>query len=549
MTMTSGPVGARFMIVGEAPGEQEILKKVPFVGYSGQLLDSSLAAAGIPRSDARVLNVCNERPPGNDMKLWMPETKKAQAELLASGKGVELNGRIVHRYVKEGYDLLQSELATGPAPDVILAVGNTALWALCGRMGISNWRGSHLEHPCGAIVVPTLHPAAVLRAWDQKPAFLTDIKRAGRILREGNHPPIWHFTVRPSFAQVELCLRNLIEIADNHAGVLLLSADIETRAQHTTCVGIAWTTTDAICIPFTSVESPDGYWTEDQEVQIIGLLLRLLTHRRVEVVGQNFIYDAQYFFRHWHFVPNLKHDTMLAQHVCFPRLPKSLDFIASLYCSHYIYWKDDGKDWRGDNDEERYWRYNCEDCVRTLECHLALQGVVHRMGLDDPYAFQMSMWRPCLNMMIRGVDISDTFYQRTKAELASHAKTRQIHVEYMVGHSLNPRSNPQMQRFFYEEMGLPRQFTRGKTKAITCNDEALAKLAKKEPIVKPICVAIQEIRSCAQLLSNALKPAVGWDGKMHSSFNPAGTTTFRLSSSTDAFGSGMNLQNITSGDE
>lgn len=547
MTITSGPVGAEVMIVGEAPGEQELLKRVPFVGYSGQLLDSALAQAGLPRSDCRVLNVCNERPPGNDMSLWMPTTKKAQAELLASGKGVECNGRIVHKFVAEGLASLLSEIDSAP-PRLIIALGNTPLWALTDKTGITNWRGSHLRR-ANVVVIPTYHPAAVLRAWDLKPAFLSDLKRAARVYREGDHPPQWDFVVRPTFSAVMSTLRGLLSSAKDSNEPLLLSVDIETRAQHTTCLGIAWTLTNALCIPFLSTESPGGYWTEDEEVEIVWTLYRLLTHPRVEVVGQNFIYDAQYLFRHWHFIPNVKHDTMLAQHVCFLRLPKSLDFIASLYCAHYIYWKDDGKDWRGDNDEERYWRYNCEDCVRTLECHHALQRVVHRLGLDSQYAFQMSMWRPCLDMMIQGVDVNNDFYQQTVKELRAHASNRQAQVNYMVGHELNVRSPAQMQRFFYEEMGLPHQFTRGKTKSVTCNDEALAKLAKKEPLVAPICRAIAEIRSCETLLSNALKPALGWDGKMHSSFNIGGTTTLRLASREDAFGSGMNLQNVTSGDE
>lgn len=540
-----GPLNARVMIVGEAPGEQEISKGKPFVGYSGQLLDTMLAKAGIARSECFVTNVCRERPPGNDMDKWMPSTKKAQAELLCLG-GVEVNGRVVHRHVDAGYRELQEEIAN-VHPTLIIALGNTALWALCGLTAITSWRGSTLPHPSGAIVLPTYHPAAVLRQWSTKPIVEQDLRRAASVLRHGVTKPEWDFIVRPSYPQVLDTLNWLLERADESP--LLLSVDIETRAQHTTCIGLAWDTTHALCIPFLSVETPDGYFNHGEETNIVWLLRRLLTHPNVSVVGQNFIYDAQYLYRHWHFIPNVAHDTMLAQHVCFPRMPKSLDFIASMYCDYYVYWKDDGKDWRGDGDEDKYWRYNCEDCVRTLECHYALQDVITRMDLQRPYAFQMRMWGPVLRMMIRGVPVDREVQQSMRKELSTHAQTCLSEIEQMVGRPLNPRSAPQMQGFFYEEMGLPRQFTRGKVKAVTCNDEALSALAKREPLVRPITTRIAEYRSCETLLSNALKPALGWDGAMHSSFNIAGTVTYRLSSSTDAFGSGMNLQNITSGEK
>lgn len=545
-----GPRNARVMIVGEAPGENEVREGKPFVGYSGKLLDSLLAEAGINRADCFVTNVCRERPPKNDMGAWMPTTKTAQAECLAANYEV-VAGRVVHPAVAAGCTALEEEI-NDVNPALIIALGNTALWAITGKDSITKWRGSHLCPVLGGVerpsilVLPTYHPAAVLRQWTLKPIFRQDLRRAATNLRNPTPKPTWFFTVRPTFAQVMIVLRNLLERAENEP--LLLSTDIETRAQHTTCVGLAWTVTDALCIPFVSAEKPDGYWTEDQEVEIVWSLYRLLTHPRVQVVGQNFIYDAQYFYRHWHFIPNLVHDTMLAQHVCFPRVTKSLDFIASMYCEHYVYWKDDGKDWRGDGDEEQYWRYNCEDCVRTLECHHVLQRTIKSMGLTDQYAFQMRMWKPCLKMMIRGIPIDRDLQQSMKQELNDHASTCLREVNYMVGWEINPRSNPQMQRFFYAEMGCPKQYSRGKEKHVTCNDEALAVLGKREPIVRPITSRISQYRSCKTLVSNALKGAIGWDGAMHSSFNLAGTVSFRLSSATDAFGSGMNLENITAGD-
>lgn len=549
MTVPSeGSPTARIFIVGEAPGANEVAKGRPFVGASGQLLDNALRKVGISRSDCFIANVCRERPPGNDITAWVPTTKKAQAELLASGDGVMCQGKVVHRFVADGLSHLLKEIEL-VNPDLLILLGNTPLFFLTGEQGITKWRGSMLRDSRNRTVVPTLHPAAVLRQWETRIPFEADLRRAVRCLREGWSLPAWNFTVRPTHTQVTAYLDRLTECAD--AGPLLLSCDIETRAGHISCLGLAPTVTDALCIPFLSAERPDGYWELEDEADIVARLQRLLTHPNVEVVGQNFIFDAQYIYRWWRFIPNLKHDTMLAQHVCFSQAPKSLDYIASLYCDYYKFWKDDGKDWRsiGAGDEDRYWRYNCEDCVRTLECCRNLRILIDRLNLSEPYAFQIDMWLPCLRMMIRGIDVNLEKRKALIKELKTYASDCERAIAEMVGYELNPASSPQMRRFFYEELGLPVQIKRGPKGGPSCDDEALGKLAKRCAFIRPLVQTIQGLRSARTLVANALKDALGWDGKMHSSFNLAGTHTFRLSSSTDAFGSGMNLQNITSGDE
>ena len=55
--------------------------------------------------------------------------------------------------------------------------------------------------------------------------------------------------------------------------------------------------------------------------------------------GQNLLFDCQYTYRYWHFIPNVAQDTMITQHSCFCALPKGLDFLASLYSDWYTNWK------------------------------------------------------------------------------------------------------------------------------------------------------------------------------------------------------------------
>jgi DNA polymerase I-like protein with 3'-5' exonuclease and polymerase domains len=232
-------------------------------------------------------------------------------------------------------------------------------------------------------------------------------------------------------------------------------------------------------------------------------------------------------------------------------MPKSLDHIASMYCDYYVYWKDDGKEWDkgADQDEDKYWAYNCEDCIRTYEADAVLQKVVARMGLQGPHDFQQSLFGPVLRTMARGVRVDNARRQAMLKELKDHARELEAEITEMVGYPLNPKSPKQMQAFFYDEMGAVPIRNR-KTKALSCDDEALDKIGQREIFLRPIIDRIKTFRSCETLASNALKAsAIGYDGRIHCSYNITGTITFRFSSSTDAFGSGMNLQNITSGEE
>ena len=134
---------------------------------------------------------------------------------------------------------------------------------------------------------------------------------------------------------------------------LYLAVDIETRSHHITCIGIAWNKREALCIPFTCEEDPTGYWSLEEEAEIVYRLYQLFTHPGVRIIGQNFIYDIQHIIRWWNFTPRFAFDTMLAQHVLFPGTPKSLDHLASLYCEEYSQWKGEQRTLWKDHEEKK----------------------------------------------------------------------------------------------------------------------------------------------------------------------------------------------------
>ncbi|HEY6018933.1 MAG TPA: DNA polymerase, partial [Candidatus Paceibacterota bacterium] len=530
------------MIVGEAPGEWEMRKGQPFVGPSGSEMDRMLHEAGIIRSTCFVTNVARERPDNNDISLWIDDHKKCPGP-----QWIRHRDRWVQAPILNGIELLKKEIELC-RPKVIIAFGNVAMWALTGKWGIKSWRGSVLDSDIASSkVLPAFHPALILRDWSQRAPTVHDLKRAAAIAGPNPpKPPKYNFLVRPSFEQASQVLSNLLEIADR--ATLKLAVDIETRKGHIACIGFAWTATDAICVPLMCVERQEGYWLEEEEVEIVRLLIRLLRHHAVHVVGQNFLYDAQYIYRHWHVVPNFARDTMLSHHSLFPGTPKGLDYLSSLYCAYHVYWKDEGKEWDTSIPEESYWSYNCKDAVITYEIDEVLQASANAMGMRAVFDAQNnSFWRT-FSMMNRGLRRDEKACQRMAMELQEALNVREQYLIDVLGHPINIRSPKQMKELFYEDLRQKVVLHR-KTRTPTLDDDALDTIARREPLLRPVIQRIREMRSIGVFLSTFVMARPDIDGRIRSSFNPAGTETFRYSSSQNAFGSGLNLQNIPKGTE
>lgn len=551
-----GTTPCRIMIVGEAYGEAEERACAPFVGASGQELNRMLQEAGIMRSECYVTNVVNARPPRSDLSAWIADKKK---DILPTH--VPIRGRWVMPIVRDGIYRLYQELAL-VRPNIVIALGNVALWSLTGAWGVLKWRGSQLrvqalegvswegEFPK---LIPTIHPALILRQWEHRVSAVNDLKRVAKE-RAGltyTNAPKWDFTLRPSYPTVIGILDALLLRMD--AGESLwLDWDYETRAGHIACCGISWSRLEALCIPFMCVENKEGYWNIDEEAAIIHKIYKTLTHPNVSVRGQNLLYDCQYSYRHWHFVPRVIQDTMISHHTLFAGLPKRLDYQASLYCDHYLYWKDDGKTWNEGVGEDQLWSYNCVDCVRTREVGEVEQVSIAKMGLQPVEDFQQALFWPVLKAMQLGVRIDLKERNRMALSLQEEMAVREEYIRTVAGHALNPRSSTQLIKFFYEDLKIPPVITRAKKGVaahVTCDDEALDKIKLKEPLTRPIVKAIREFRSIGVFLSTFVAAPLDQDQRMRCSYNICGTETYRFSSSKNAFGSGTNLQNIPKGGE
>lgn len=541
----AGPCPARIMLVCEYPGESEVATGEVLQGYASKELIKMLSEAGIQLSQCFTTTAVHVRPPNNDTSYFIAKAKKH-----ITPAHVQFHRAWVLPIVKESAQLLAREIEQCK-PNVIIALGDMAMFVLTGERSVVKWRGSELPlspqlncaHEC--TVVPTWAPGMVMKVWSWRPIVVQDFRRAKRFQTNvGFNPPKYNFVLSKNFAATVAHLSAMFDKCEE--APFKLAVDIETRAGHIACIGIAWSARDAICIPLMCVERPEGFWSVAHEAELIYLLYKVLTHPNCIVVGQNFTYDIQYFYRHFMWMPRLQRDTMIGQHVLFAGMKKSLDFQASMYCTRYKYWKDEGKEWDKSMPEEQLWAYNCMDAVATYEIDTVHQDLVQRMGLQDVYAFQQELFWPVTHTMNRGLRVHTAKKGQLAFELLNAIDAHKQWLFDVLGYELNVNSSAQMQDLFYQQLG-QRPIKEQKTHKITTNAAALQQMAEREPLLLPLYNHIDDLRSLYVFLRTFISAPEDLDGRCRCSYNIAGTETYRFSSSKNAFGSGLNLQNIPKG--
>lgn len=392
---------SKWLIVGEAPGEDEEREGRPFIGASGKLLNTLLAQAGFEvkldewgnrlSSPFHITNVFTSRPPENDLKKHWTVTKTELKQLgySVTGRLPKLNKRFIHPEHEGEVARLHEEIRQ-LAPTFILALGGTALWALTGESRITVNRGALLPlelqgvsvasemlealatsdklitsapssnppHPCpqpsaqSSInlaqqgqcqlpqwaeelsprwLLPSFHPAMVLRQWDNRPLLWADLLKARRFLSHQLPPPLRrHLWIDPSIEEVASVYEKF------RASGECLGVDIETdpRCGLLTTISFA-TAQEAICIPFynkNALATQCNYWkTAREEAEAWRWVMRFAALANPKVL-QNGLYDHQYLLEQPEIrLRNADDDTAILQHTLQPELPKALGTLASLY--------------------------------------------------------------------------------------------------------------------------------------------------------------------------------------------------------------------------
>jgi uracil-DNA glycosylase family 4 len=305
-------VPCKLAFVGEAPGSEEEAAGVPLVGPSGQIFNAMLRSAGIHREECLVTNVFDRKAPANDVEPWMrdgsiaiPALKRLEAELAAAN------------------------------PTVVVPMGGTALWAMTGEKGINDFRGAVAKATYageGRKILPTFHPAFIMRQWKFYVVGIGDFQKA---LREAEKGPdiVWphkELYIEPTLEEVrdwcKLCRLNR---------QTPVSADIETGWGQITAIGLAPDAIHGMCIPFVDLRQADkSYWrTAREEAAAWREVKAVLEDPEVPKLGQNFCgYDAYWILEKMGIkVFNFSEDTRLLHHALYPELPKDLGFMGASY--------------------------------------------------------------------------------------------------------------------------------------------------------------------------------------------------------------------------
>lgn len=598
----------KIAIIGESPGADEDRLGIPFMGYSGQLLDKLLSRAGVSRSQVFVGNICQHRPLNNDLSTF----------------GWNSN------FVQEGLTALKRDLDQFK-PNVILLLGNWALKAAKNDgSAVSNWRGSVFkcaepDSPfLGMKVLSSYHPAYCLRSFDDMPFLMMDIRRTAK---------------QSLFPEVRMLPRNVIvpKFADGAIqnlgafSVLKIKTayDIEGYWNNLKCIGFSNHRELALVIPFKR-QNGSRYWSKEDEPRVWRAVARLLEDASVPKIAQAGLYDrfclhyGQYIrvagttddtmSKHWSLYSELARDDKKKK----GRKGMGLAIQASIYTDIPYY-----KDGYDADTDEGFWRYCGLDCMATKEIDGCIEDIWN--GPGDPLTFTKDEFQSMRRLYNHVIEITSGFlYMELKgirydeATAATRVKDleRKMHetqakVNYLTGHgfkwktkdelnqcvrnlmmtkkgdrpykqyeetltqfrtlvaqaspnlatigeieslcevSLNLESPKQSNKFFYETLMLPVQ-TKEDVNGVqrpTSDYEALLKLSR-------ICAQDKEkqfvlpILNCAIELRSLstrismLRISADRDKRIRCGYNVVGSNTGRVTCYESPTGSGYNLQTI-----
>lgn len=337
------------VLLGEAWGSDEETLGHAFVGVSGGILLGMLEDSGlITLSDAdrankyeywktrnpyfnlqiweahpelQLMNVFNLRPPRSNDVANLCGTKAEgipDVPPLAKGKFVkkEYAGELTRLY---------HELEAAK-PNVVVALGATAAWALLGTTGIRNIRGA-ATMARGYKLIPTYHPAAVSRDWSLRPIVLSDLNKAKE---QSAFPEL----LRPQREiWVEPTLQDLFKFERDYiVPNPRLSIDVETVAEQINCIGFAPTRDVALVVPIFDKDTGKSYWPSLDEEFAAWCWIRRICGLRKRLIFQNGLYDMHVLWKSYGITcPGAEDDTMLLHHALQPEMEKGLGFLGSVY--------------------------------------------------------------------------------------------------------------------------------------------------------------------------------------------------------------------------
>lgn len=345
-----GNLNADVVILGESPGHEEVILSRPFVGRSGQLLDTMLGRVDSPENiSLEVFNAfSNSKIPLSRVISYVSNAILCQPRTATiEGKGTLNPDQVLREAAKHCHSRLTAELNL-IKPKVIIALGNASLEAVTGETGITRHRGAvHYSKEFNCLVVPTLHPAFLLRGQERQSQFvIADLKRGFKLAREGWKDERKLFLFNPSPSEEAARVDQLTSwLRYQQARTDPLTIDVETTKQDAfnavlKTVALSSLYEDyAVAIPLPW--SPESNILSNNAWNVIIPELRKLfaTQQRSKIGHNLTAFDLPVLHRHGLSLSGPIYDTLIISHVLEPDIPHDLGAMVS-YKLDVAAWKE-----------------------------------------------------------------------------------------------------------------------------------------------------------------------------------------------------------------
>jgi DNA polymerase-1 len=557
--------GSVAVVVTESPREKDVEEQRPLVDSAGIEFNESLKAVGIPRGAVSITTALACRPPENELDRVLVKLSRDNKKRIAA-KEDPLPHPIDCCRPRLMHDIGQTKN--------IITLGKIAFQAVTGQAAsVTEIRGGPVEgrfdvignfitggdKPKDVKVLPTLHPAFVLRARRWTRAFRSDLSRAFRWFRGGlgwQHP---YIDLTPSPDEVEAFLARtdipyIYDVETTFDDPLI--AELK-------CVGIA-NENASIVVSLKSIEGPNGslvdppWYTASDLLRLRGILRDFFIDDTKLKVGHNAGYfDRIVIEQHFGVTPKPLLDTILLHRSVESELPHKLGYIGSVY-TDVTSWKAAHTAEVAQTDEELT-TYCAVDCVVTARVMPKLADAVKLRRQENVVGFDHRVQAICADLHRTGMWVDRPLRNKVSDELrvkiADYLAETRVNAE---NPNLNPNSTYQIRDLLFDKWGLtPAEMT--KLGDPSTSDESLRLLRTqnrdRENIVKFID-SLRRYRKVAKEYGTYVTRLVPYgqpvdgvqfrsedeqdeaarglilpDGRIHPDYNAHGTTSGRLSSS------------------
>ncbi len=503
---------AKILIVGEAPGEQESIAGIPFVGKAGQLLDEILHKADIQESDIYVFNVVCCRPPQNDIKH-----KDALEAIKICPKAHLL------------------PLISAIRPEVILALGNTPHKFFFGSEGIVKKRGT-VKTWNGIKIVPSLHPSFLRRGNMQ---YLSDV--------------ISDFKLAKSLINIKSTTQKILLKTEEEVSNLCnklreskrISCDVETSGLN------VYAGDEIIGIGF-SYNRDSGYYIQIRDKSVLGDNLEICVSDKIlsdikgvledEKVGKTFhkaMFDVEFLKQDLGIiVRSVRADSLVLAHILDENTPNDLEYLTNSNYPDLVGYKDESNLLMGRGRIKRFDKLPieviknrcCNDTIATFRLTEDFTKTLRK----DPQLFEyykrfhLEVQPVLMKIQERGFKIDLEYAEecRLKYERALSILSGKIYK--IVGREFNINSGPELVSVF-EQFNFPILKTTEKSGTPSTDIGALSLL--KDATHHPILDLLLAYSAVEKVYSTYILglPKVAIGGIVHGRLHTTTTVTDRLS--------------------